>query len=145
EYKVKQSHPVLSVEILKPLSRVEFFARTLPGIRHHHERFDGRGYPDGLKGEDIPLASRIILVVDTFDAMTWSRPYRKGLPAEVAYKELQDFAGRQFDPKFVEIFLRVHASWNMQDPHEFREVSASILAGLEPRVVQERLATTNVA
>jgi len=132
EYEVMKSHPVLSVEILKPISHVDFFALTLPGVRHHHERFDGRGYPDGLMGENIPLASRIILVVDTYDAMTWSRPYRKGLPTEVAYKELVEFSGRQFDPKLVEVFLKAHPMWNIKEPSLFSEVNGTILAGLNP-------------
>ena len=132
EYEVMKSHPILSVEILKPLSQIEFFAKTLPGVRHHHERFDGRGYPDGLMGENIPLASRIILVVDTYDAMTWSRPYRKGLPTEVAYKELAEFAGRQFDPRLVEIFLKAHPKWNIRDHAIFSEVNNTVLAGLNP-------------
>lgn len=136
EYEVMKSHPLMSVEILKPLEHVEFFAKTFPGVRHHHERFDGRGYPDGLMGEKIPLASRIILVVDTYDAMTWSRPYRKGLPSEVAYKELQEFAGRQFDPKLVEIFLKAHPAWNIKDESLFREVGRTILAGLGPSPLQ---------
>ncbi len=132
EYEVMKSHPVLSVEILKPISHVEFFSQTLPGVRHHHERYDGRGYPDGLMGEKIPLASRIILVVDTFDAMTWSRPYRKGLPWEVAYKELLEFSGRQFDPKLVEVFLKAHPLWNPRDQAIFSEVNNGVLAGLKP-------------
>jgi putative nucleotidyltransferase with HDIG domain len=132
EYEVMKSHPLLSVEILKPISSVEFFAKTLPGVRHHHERYDGRGYPDGLMGEKIPLASRVILVVDTFDAMTWSRPYRKGLPAAVAYKELKEFAGRQFDPRMVEIFLKVHPKWNIANEAQFTEVNSTILSGLRP-------------
>jgi putative nucleotidyltransferase with HDIG domain len=130
EYEVMKSHPVLSVEILKPISDVDFFAKTLPGVRHHHERYDGRGYPDGLMGEKIPIASRAILVVDTFDAMTWSRPYRKGLPAAVAYKELKEFAGRQFDPRMVEVFLKVHPLWNIGNDSLFTEVGSTILAGL---------------
>ena len=69
------------------------------------ERFDGRGYPDGLKGEAIPLFSRIILIADTFDAMTSTRPYRKGLPFETAFAELREFAGTQFDANIVEHFI----------------------------------------
>lgn len=132
EYQIMKSHPVLSVKILEPVSHLEFFGKTLPGVRFHHERFDGLGYPEGVKGEDIPLASRIILVVDTFDAMTWSRPYRKGLPAEVAYKELQDFAGRQFDPQLVRIFKAAHPHWAIQDPKVFSEVNNGVLANLNP-------------
>lgn len=135
EYQIMKSHPVLSVKILEPVSHLEFFAKTLPGVRFHHERFDGRGYPEGVKGEEIPLASRIILVVDTFDAMTWSRPYRKGLSSEVAYKELQDFAGRQFDPKLVEIFKSAHPHWSMRDLKVFSEVNNGVLANLNPSPV----------
>lgn len=132
EYEVMKSHPVMSVEILKPISHIDFFAETIPGVRHHHERFDGRGYPDGLMGEKIPLASRIILVVDTFDAMTWSRPYRKGLPTEVAYKELIEFAGRQFDPRLVDVFLKVHPQWSIRDSSKFAEINNTVLADLNP-------------
>jgi putative nucleotidyltransferase with HDIG domain len=135
EYQIMKSHPVLSVKILEPVAHLEFFGKTMPGVRYHHERFDGRGYPDGVKGEDIPLASRIILVVDTFDAMTWSRPYRRGLSTEVAYKELVDFAGRQFDPKLVEIFKSVHPSWTMRDLKVFSEVNNGVLAKLNPSPV----------
>ncbi len=132
EYEVMKSHPLLSCEILKPISSVEFFAKTLPGVRHHHERYDGRGYPEGLMGEKIPIASRVILVVDTFDAMTWSRPYRKGLPAAVAYKELKEFAGRQFDPRMVDVFLQFHSRWNIGQHAQFSEIGETILAGLKP-------------
>jgi putative nucleotidyltransferase with HDIG domain len=135
EYQIMKSHPVLSAKILDPLGHLEFFGKTLPGVLFHHERFDGRGYPEGVKGEDIPLASRIILVVDTFDAMTWSRPYRKGLSAEVAYKELADFAGRQFDPKLVDIFNSVHPRWKMRDLKVFSEVNNGVLAKLSPSPV----------
>ncbi|MEI6080081.1 MAG: HD domain-containing phosphohydrolase, partial [bacterium] len=76
-------------------------------IRAHHERYDGQGYPDGLKGEEIPLISRIIFVADTFDAMTSDRPYRKGLPTNVAVDELIKCSGTQFDSRIVEAFLNV--------------------------------------
>ena len=81
------------------------FEKVANFAKHHHERFDGRGYPDKLKGEEIPLESRIILIADTFDAMTSSRPYRKGLPYSVAFNELKEFAGSQFDPFIVEKFI----------------------------------------
>ncbi len=137
EYEIMKSHPELSVELLHPIGHLEFFSKTLPGVQYHHERFDGRGYPTGLKGENIPLASRIILVVDTFDAMTWSRPYRKGLAPEVAYKELVDFSGRQFDPKMVEIFNRAHPTWRIDDQRPFKEINNGILAGLGPCRIEQ--------
>ncbi|MCO4793879.1 MAG: HD-GYP domain-containing protein [Bacteriovoracaceae bacterium] len=103
EFLKMKKHPELSAEILqgfKPFEEAAKFAK------HHHERFDGRGYPDGMAGEDIPLYSRIILIADTFDAMTSTRPYRKGLPYEVAFEELREFAGSQFDPGLVEYFIK---------------------------------------
>jgi HD-GYP domain-containing protein (c-di-GMP phosphodiesterase class II) len=100
-----QQHPVKSGEII---DIIDAFKNVVPGVRHHHERIDGEGYPDKLSGNQIPLASRIILVADTFDAMTSTRPYRKALPIEVAYAELERYAGSQFDPDFVKIFLQEH-------------------------------------
>jgi len=97
-------HPYHSAQIVKP---VEPLKRIVPWIYHHHERWDGDGYPDGLAGEDIPLASRIIAVADTYNAMTTDRPYRKGQTHEKAVVELQEHAGAQFDPQVVEAFLRV--------------------------------------
>jgi HD-GYP domain-containing protein (c-di-GMP phosphodiesterase class II) len=77
----------------------------MPGVRNHHERYDGKGYPDGLKGEENHLVARIISIADTYDAMTSSRVYRKGLPPEVAYKEIEKGAGTQFDPKLAKLFV----------------------------------------
>ncbi len=103
EFLKMKKHPELSAEILKGFTHFEEAAKF---AKHHHERYDGRGYPDGMAGEDIPLYSRIILIADTFDAMTSTRPYRKGLPYEVAFEELREFAGSQFDPNLVEFFIK---------------------------------------
>jgi len=111
EEKIMRIHPIKSVEILEPLSNLPFFRDLIPGIRHHHERMDGLGYPDGVKGDEIPLSARIILVADTFDAMTTTRPYRKGRAHDHAYKELKQFSGRQFDAQLVKIFLKAHPTW----------------------------------
>lgn len=111
EERLMREHPLKSVEIIQPLANVPFFNATLPGIRYHHERIDGAGYPDGISGDEIPLNARIILISDTFDAMTTTRSYRKGLPIEHAYKELKQFSGRQFDPHLVQIFLAAHQTW----------------------------------
>ena len=111
EMDIMMAHPVKSAEIIAPLSGVRFFGDMIPGIRHHHERVDGKGYPDGVVGEGIPLTARVILIADTYDAMTTTRPYRKGLTADVAYKELKLFSGRQFDPQLVRIFLQAHPTW----------------------------------
>lgn len=111
EEAIMRAHPVKSAEIIQPLAQIPFFRSTLPGILHHHERMDGAGYPDGVMGENIPLTARIILIADTFDAMTTTRPYRKGMAFDIAYKELKQFAGRQFDLRLVQIFLKAHPKW----------------------------------
>ena len=75
-------------------------------IRHHHEHFDGGGYPDGLVGEEIPVEARIIAISDAFDAMTSLRPHRPRMTLEMALKEMKEWGGKQFDPTIVEVFLR---------------------------------------
>lgn len=102
EFLEMKLHPSKSFEILQDYP---VFKNMAINAKYHHERFDGRGYPEGLKGEDIPLFSRIILISDTFDAMTSTRPYRKGLPFEVAFAELREFSGTQFDGNIVEKFI----------------------------------------
>lgn len=113
EERVMQEHPERGVSILKPLESIPFFADIIPGILHHHERIDGRGYPYGLAGDSIPLEARVIIIADTFDAMTTTRPYRNKLDHEKAYQELKQFAGRQFDAQLVRIFLRAHPTWEL--------------------------------
>ncbi|RYZ72728.1 MAG: HD-GYP domain-containing protein [Proteobacteria bacterium] len=111
EQAIIRIHPIKSVEIIQPLTQIPFFKDLIPGILHHHERLDGKGYPDRQVGDEIPLQARIILIADTFDAMTSTRPYRNGLPKEVAYKELIQFSGRQFDEQLVQIFSQAHPTW----------------------------------
>jgi response regulator RpfG family c-di-GMP phosphodiesterase len=89
------------------LEHITFPWNVLPVIRHHHERYDGRGYPDGLKGRDIPLGARIVAVVDAYVAMCSPRPHRPPLPTELAVEELERQAGQQFDPEVVEALIRV--------------------------------------
>jgi len=84
---------------------VDFFKDKIPMIRNHHEHFDGRGYPDGLVGEVIPLEARIIAVADAFDAMTSLRPHRRAMPLEDVIVEMQEEKGKQLDPNILEIFL----------------------------------------
>jgi putative two-component system response regulator len=95
-------HPEISVSILEP---IPFFRPLLPAILHHHEQFDGSGYPARLSGERIPLASRIMAIADTFDAMTSTRAYRRALPVEAATAEIRRCAGKQFDPDIARYFL----------------------------------------
>lgn len=114
ELDIMRSHPVLSEEIIKPLTKHLFFKEILPAIRGHHERVDGEGYPDKLIGDKVPLLARIILVVDTYDAMSQTRSYRKGLPDDIVYAELKRCSGTQFDPTLVRIFLQAHKTWKNQ-------------------------------
>ena len=99
-----KAHPVVGAQILAP---VRTFEKHISGIKHHHEMYDGSGYPSGLKGKEIPIAARIVCLADAFDAMTSTRPYRVGLPIEFAMKEMDRMAGRQFCPDCVEAFIRV--------------------------------------
>jgi putative nucleotidyltransferase with HDIG domain len=104
-----RKHPIAGDEILK---RVPFLRPASAIVRHHHERFDGTGYPDALQGVQIPLGARLFTVADTLDAMTSDRSYRKGPGFEAARKEIHQYSGRQFDPHIVELFLRIpSATW----------------------------------
>ena len=103
EFQLIQEHPLIGVKIVEG---IEFFEEMIPLIRHHHERFDGNGYPDALAGEVIPLGARIIAVSDAFDAMTSLRPHRPLMPLEDVLVEMERGKGRQFDPKILEVFLR---------------------------------------
>lgn len=104
EWEIMKSHVELGVEIAQPVKGLE---ACLPIIRHHHERFGGGGYPDGIAGEEIPYLARIVTVVDSFDAMTTSRPYQRKRTMDEAFQELRTCAGRQFDPTLVEPFIEV--------------------------------------
>ncbi len=89
------------------LAPVKFLGPVAQMVLHHQEWYDGRGYPEGLKGDQIPLGARIVAIIDAWDAMTSDRPYRKALGRERAIAELQKGAGTQFDPKIVETFLKI--------------------------------------
>ena len=103
EYQAIQEHPLIGVKIVEG---IEFFKDKIPMIRNHHEHFDGKGYPDGLAGEDIPLEARMIAVPDAFDAMASLRPHRGSMPLEDILLEMEKYKGKQFDPKILEIFLQ---------------------------------------
>jgi len=112
ERELVKSHPVVGAQILSP---VKTFERHVAGIRHHHEMFDGSGYPDHLRGEEIPVAARIVSLADAFDAMTSTRPYRIGLPLGFAMQEMQKMRGRQFCPRAVDAFVRVLQATGVQE------------------------------
>lgn len=104
ELKKIQEHPTLGAQILGPLRELE---SVIGGILHHHERFDGLGYPDRLKRNEIPLFARIIGLADAYTAMTSPRPYRKELTKKEAIVELKKNKGRQFDPQITDVFLKI--------------------------------------
>ena len=103
EFEQMKKHPEIGARILHDIKQVK---DIIPGVMHHHERYDGKGYPTGLAGENIPLMGRIICLADCFDAMTSNRTYRKALPLEVALGEIRRCSGTQFDPRLTEAFLR---------------------------------------
>jgi HD domain/GAF domain len=104
EWRVMRTHPIVGERMLKG---IDFLTDALPVIRHHHERWDGDGYPDRLAGEAIPLGARIVSVCDAFDAMTTDRPYRKAMPFELACEEILACAGKQFDPRCATLLTEV--------------------------------------
>ncbi len=109
-------HPVIGESIVRPL---KFLPAERELILHHHERFDGRGYPAGLAGEDIPLLARILAVADTYDAMTSTRPYRPAMSHEIAIKELRNNSGTQFDPLVVKAFLQTKTGKGIHEGNLF--------------------------
>jgi len=104
EYDEIKKHPLVGESIIKP---IELLQPIRPLIKHHHEWYNGKGYPDGLSGENIPLGARILAVADAYDAMKSDRPYRKALTEETAIQELKRGNGTQFEPKIVEVFLEI--------------------------------------
>jgi putative nucleotidyltransferase with HDIG domain len=104
EKALMQTHPTRSAELVATISG--FRGVIEQAVRHHHENFDGTGYPLGLAGESIPIGARIIMIADTMDAMTTDRPYRKALSFERVIQELQRYSGRQFDPQLVDVVVR---------------------------------------
>jgi HD-GYP domain-containing protein (c-di-GMP phosphodiesterase class II) len=104
EWEIVRSHPELGASIV---SHSVQLAPCIQGILHHHEKYNGEGYPDGLKGEMIPLESRILAIADSFAAMTSAKVYSRTLTVEAAQQEIKKGAGSQFDPNLVEIFLSI--------------------------------------
>lgn len=104
EYSEIKNHPSIGAHIL---CNAEVFKDIIPIVKHHHERYDGRGYPGQLKGEDIPYLARIAAVADAFDAMTSKRTYRDSLPIDVVRNEIEKNLGTQFDPEIGKTFLNI--------------------------------------
>ena len=107
EFRMVKSHASQGARILEPINA---YAEIIPIVLQHHERFDGKGYPDGLSGEEIHLGARILAVADVFDALRSDRPYRDGWPTERVNEVILKEAGRQFDPMVVEAFFTIMAA-----------------------------------
>ena len=106
-------HPDIGAQIMTPISKLK---SIIPGIRNHHETWDGNGYPDKLKGEQIPMVARIIGVADTFDAMTTSRPYQEAMPFTHVTDKMKSMAGTRFDPTVVEAFTAAVDAGDIMPP-----------------------------
>ena len=112
EYSIMKSHVTIGADILKNFKSIDNLA---DGIKYHHDRYDGKGYALGLKGEEIPIIGRIISVADAFDAMSANRVYRNGLDLDRIIYDLKRGIGTQFDPKFAEIMLELISSGDLND------------------------------
>ena len=117
EYSEIKNHPAIGAHIL---SNATIFKDIIPIVKHHHERFDGHGYPGKLKGEEIPYLARIATVADSFDAMTSKRSYRDSLPIDVVKEEIKKNSGTQFDPEIAEVFLKILD----EQPEDIRRIQA---------------------
>lgn len=105
EYNAIKQHADMGAEIIDHIKQLR---NIIPGVKYHHEQLDGTGYPEGLKGEKIPIIAKIVSVADTYDAMTTDRPYRRALSKEMAIKELRRCSGTQFDQEVVEAFIKAY-------------------------------------
>jgi HD-GYP domain-containing protein (c-di-GMP phosphodiesterase class II) len=122
EFEVMKQHTVIGANIMAPIRKM---TRLLPGLRSHHERWGGGGYPDGTAGEAIPLMARIIAVADSFDAMTTDRPYQKGMTFERAMARLHELSGTGFDARIVASFQRAYEAGEFRDPREAASAPAA--------------------
>jgi putative nucleotidyltransferase with HDIG domain len=127
EFEIMKSHTTKGAKILEQVADLK---DVIPIVRSHHERWDGQGYPDGLEGENIPRLARIVAVADAFDAMTSDRPYRKGLPAEIAFAEVENMAGKQFDPTIAAAFLEIRGQIVQEMQSETQRMGISNLVTL---------------
>jgi putative nucleotidyltransferase with HDIG domain len=138
EHAVLQSHPAIGAEIL---SKGDVPDEMIEAVLHHHERFDGSGYPAGLIGNDIPIVARILAVADAFDAMVSDRPYRPAMPATVAIEELVRGSGSQFDPVIVDAFLALRSRSNLSA----RALESSSEEGVQSAIESESVAVYSLS
>ncbi len=135
EYEEVKRHPQIGADILKPIKQ---FKQIIPGILHHQERWDGNGYPNKLKGEEISLDGRIIGVADTFDAMTSDRPYRKGIARDTAIEEIKKCSGSQFDPAVVKAFVSACKKGNIKTEAELKAAPAKETATSQKQLKEKK-------
>jgi putative nucleotidyltransferase with HDIG domain len=136
EKAVIKTHPIRSFELVRTISG--FRGGVDLAVRHHHENFDGSGYPDGLSGKAIPIGARIIMIADTADAMTTDRPYRTAMTFDAVAAELDEYSGRQFDAELVEAFCTCQAIRDLVDPSRVVPVAPPGKASGRPRVFAVR-------
>ena len=122
EFDQMKSHAEMSVEIIRPLTKDPFFRHLVPGVRYHHERFNGQGYPTGLVGEKIPFIARVLTVVDSVDAMMHARPYREAQNWDYVKNELVLYSGTQFDPRLVQVYLESVSKGLFENEHNQDEI-----------------------
>ena len=121
EIDIMKAHPDHSAEMIQHLDHVPFFRFLMPGIKYHHEKFEGSGYPNGMRGDDIPLFARLIAVVDSFDAMTNARSYRNPLGEDKAIQEIRSFSGTQIDPHLAKYFLQLIPMLKKEEAREEKD------------------------
>jgi putative nucleotidyltransferase with HDIG domain len=125
-----RAHPDRGVDIIRSIRSIH--PEVLASVRHHHERWDGQGYPAGIAGDEIPLGARIIMVCDTIDAMTTARPYRDALPVSVVREELQKHRGTQFDAAIVDVLVETDILETLDSPEQVKASTGNRLAGISP-------------
>ncbi|MGB7804298.1 MAG: HD domain-containing phosphohydrolase [Actinomycetota bacterium] len=125
EWDIMRTHPSIGAQIVEP---IRFLEGAVEIVRTHHERWDGRGYPIGLRGEEIPLAARVFAIADCFDAMTSDRPYRAAMSFGEAFEEIRLGSGTQFDPDIVEVFLDLASEGGLwaEPAHEEAEIAQAV-------------------
>ncbi len=136
EFLIMKSHPVRGEKIVINIKKLQMISEW---VKSHHEKWDGTGYPDGLRGTQIPLPGRIIALADTYDAMTSTRPYRTALSHEVAISEIKRCAGTQFDPNLAEIFIKLEAKINdaRMNPEEAYQKYSFLVKNIDFKIVSE--------
>jgi HD-GYP domain-containing protein (c-di-GMP phosphodiesterase class II) len=118
EFDIMRQHTAIGAQIMQPIRTLK---DIIPGIKNHHETWDGTGYPDKLKGEDIPMVARIIGAADTFDAMTTNRPYQQARSLEFVLDKMRAMSGSRFDPKVVEALLAAVSAGDITPPQPAQE------------------------